>query len=331
MCLFILDLALPGSIRIVIRFSKGRMITMVEMSIYDFMTLPSWGDANIVKEAHQLPTSILKRVLRNTSAPAAEGTHVHVPTPDEIIVAKPDHLLAKKSKILVKRKAHSSLVVPSEPFQPARRRRFRKKTSEDGVSAPTMEKSEGVDKADMDDFCTELKDSMQRDKGTSVRDVSAPSLRIGKRLGSPPRLLGYYFLQTISCSAATGFSGKGGAEVMRRQLDHLDVLARNALARDEEYNQIPNDDFGTASRSEEIDILFFPLAPSPYVMPYPFEGESLPEYTKEQWDRAHALEDNTLCSEIFKDPDVCRRALDQTITPVELKRIESLLPFELSN
>ncbi|GJZ30906.1 hypothetical protein Tco_0575953 [Tanacetum coccineum] len=82
---------------------------------------------------------------------------------------------------------------------------------------------------------------------------------------------------------------------------------------------------------EEVDLTLFPLAPGPYVMPYPFEGDSSPEYTQQQWDGPHALEDNVSCNEIFKDPDVCRRALDWTITLVELKRTESLLSSELSN
>ncbi|GJS16048.1 hypothetical protein Tco_0410520 [Tanacetum coccineum] len=32
------------------------------------------------------------------------------------------------------------------------------------------------------------------------------------------------------------------------------------------------DDFATASRGEEIDLTLFPLAPGPYVIPYPFDG-----------------------------------------------------------
>ncbi|GJS42335.1 hypothetical protein Tco_0567378 [Tanacetum coccineum] len=267
--------ALSGPTRIVIRFSEGRMITL--MSIYDFMTLPSWGDAKIVEEANQLPTSILKRVLRNTSDPVAEGALVPVPTPNEDTAAQPNHLLAKKSKILMKQKAPSSLVMPFEPFQSYRRRMLRKKTSEVGYSAPVVEQSEGVDNADMADFCTKLEDSIERDEGTSVRVASAPSLQISKRLGSPHRLPATTSSEPLHVSAsdvvrasssghglvrkgsaATGFSRKGGAE----------------------YDQIPDDDFGTASRGDEIDLLFFPLAPGPYVMPYLFEGESPPEYTK---------------------------------------------------
>ncbi|GKF97950.1 hypothetical protein Tco_0293771, partial [Tanacetum coccineum] len=91
----------------------------------------------------------------------------------------------------------------------------------------------------------------------------------------------------------------------RGQLDLLDTLARSALSRDEDYDQIPDDDFATAS-----------------------VGNSSPEYTRQQWDGPHASEDNILCSEIFKGLDVCRRALDRTITSAELKIIESLLPLE---
>ncbi|GKD45943.1 hypothetical protein Tco_1270588, partial [Tanacetum coccineum] len=54
-------------------------------------------------------------------------------------------------------------------------------------------------------------------------------------------------------------------------------------------------------------------------------------YTKEEWNGPHAPEDNILCTDIFKDPDVWRKALDRTITPAKLKRTESLLPLDLSN
>ncbi|GKF91487.1 hypothetical protein Tco_0275188, partial [Tanacetum coccineum] len=40
----------------------------------------------------------------------------------------------------------------------------------------------------------------------------------------------------------------------------MDVLARSALARDHEYDEIPDDDFSTATLGEEIDLTLFPLA-----------------------------------------------------------------------
>ncbi|GKE96713.1 hypothetical protein Tco_1581568 [Tanacetum coccineum] len=118
---------------------------------------------------------------------------------------------------------------------------------------------------------------------------------------------------------------------MRRRMDPLDCLAQSALSRDAEYDQIPDDDFGIATRGEEIDLTLFPLALGPYRMPYPYEGVSSPLYTREEWNGPHAPECNVLCKDIFKDPDVYRKALDRTITPAELRRTESLLPLELSN
>ncbi|GJS83314.1 hypothetical protein Tco_0749855 [Tanacetum coccineum] len=178
-------------------------------------------------------------------------------------------------------------------------------------------------------------------KGPSL----APIPRLGKRLGAPPSIAVASVSEPshvgtsppaptfgrslyLGGAVASGRAGKSGAhmdEVMRRQMDQLDCLARSALARDAEYDQILDDDFGTATRGEEIDLTIFPLAPGPYHMPYPHEGVSSPLYTREEWNRPHAPECNVLCKDIFKDPDVCRKALDRTITP------ESLLPLEFSN
>ncbi|GJS27751.1 hypothetical protein Tco_0488371 [Tanacetum coccineum] len=118
--------------------------TRSAIRIYDFMTLPSWGDAKVVKEPHQFPTSILERVHNNTTAPTVRGTPISLPTLDELLIA-------------------------------------------------------------------------------------------------------FYSLSMVLYRKVIGSSGKAEAEVMRRQLDLLDTLARSALAHDEEYDQIPDDDFASAS------------------------------------------------------------------------------------
>ncbi|GKC33329.1 hypothetical protein Tco_1040623, partial [Tanacetum coccineum] len=96
-------------------------------------------------------------------------------------------------------------------------------------------------------------------------------------------------------AVVSAYAGKSGAEVLWHQVDSLDSLARSALAQDVEYDWIPEDDFGTATRGEEIDLTLFPLTPGPYQMSYPY------------------------------------KALDQTITPAELKITEYLLPLDLVN
>ncbi|GKD58849.1 putative reverse transcriptase domain-containing protein, partial [Tanacetum coccineum] len=225
----------------------------------------------------------------------------------EIAAFLSDSRLVKKSK------------GSSQASRPSKKRKLQKRASEAGSSAPELDQVEGADEADLADLCAEIEDSLKRDEGISMRVVSAPTPRLGKRLGAPP------FIAVVSASepshvgtsapastsgrslsllgvVASGCVGKSEAEVMRRQMDPLDCLACSALARDAEYDQIPNDDFGIATRGEEIDLTLFPLAPGPYHMPYPYEGISSP-----------------------------LKALDRTITPAELRRTESLLPLELSN
>ncbi|GKC34025.1 hypothetical protein Tco_1046409 [Tanacetum coccineum] len=249
----------------VIRSSK-------EISIYDFMTLPSWSDAKIAEESHHLSLPLLERVLSHTTASITKGAIILLPTPDEIAASLPDYRLVKKSKV--------------------------------GSSALELDQAEGTDKANLDDLCAEIEDSLERDEGVSMRVVSAPTPRLAKSLSFPWSYVVYGFLSVV----ASGCVGKSGAKVMRCQMDLLDCLACSALARDAEYDQIPDDDFGTVTR-----------------------GVSSPLYTREEWNGPHASEHSILCKDIFKDLDVCRKALNRTITPAELRRTESLIPLKLSN
>ncbi|GKD65292.1 hypothetical protein Tco_1307400, partial [Tanacetum coccineum] len=118
-----------------------------KMSIYDFMTLPMWENAKVVEEPHDFTSSILQRVQNNTTAPAAEGTPIPLPTPDEVAAGQPDPRLAKNPKALAKRKTYTSLMGPSEPDQPRRKRRLRKKASEAGSSASAVEEAEDMEGA----------------------------------------------------------------------------------------------------------------------------------------------------------------------------------------
>ncbi|GJU04617.1 hypothetical protein Tco_1121047 [Tanacetum coccineum] len=72
----------------------------------------------------------------HTTAPATEGAPIPQPTSDEVIASQPDPKLAKKSKALVKWKASTSLVGPSESTQPKRKRRLKSKASEARSSSP---------------------------------------------------------------------------------------------------------------------------------------------------------------------------------------------------
>ncbi|GJR48812.1 hypothetical protein Tco_1316915 [Tanacetum coccineum] len=284
-----------------------RIYDNAEMSIYDFMTLPSWGDAKVPEESHHLSSPLLERVPSHTTTSAAEGAMIPLPTLDEIAASMPDPRLAKKSKGPSQVSVRSSSDTVLEPGRPSKKRKLRKRSSEAGSSTLELGQAEGVDEADLTDFCAEIENSLERDEGTYIRATSVPTPRLGKRLGAPPSVVvvsasGSSLVGTSVHASTSGHSlSLGGmvAEVVWRQMDPLDSLAHSALARDAEYDQILKDNFGTT--------------------------------TREEWNGRHAPEDNILCKDIFKDSDVCRKALHWTITPTKLKRTESLLPLDLSN
>ncbi|GJY85002.1 hypothetical protein Tco_0499028 [Tanacetum coccineum] len=60
------------------------------MSIYDFMTLPSWSDAKISEESHHLSLPLLERAMSHSTTLATKGAIIPLPTTDEIVASPPD-------------------------------------------------------------------------------------------------------------------------------------------------------------------------------------------------------------------------------------------------
>nr|GEY51657.1 hypothetical protein [Tanacetum cinerariifolium] len=237
-----------------------------KMSIYYFMTLPSWSDAKIFEEPRHLSLPLLERVPLHTTAPATEGAIISLLTPYEIAASLPDSRLDKKLK------------GSSQTSRPSKKRKLQKRASEAGSSTPVLDQAEGADEADLADLCAEIEDSLKRDEGVSMRVISSPTPRLGKRLDAPP------FIYVVSLLVVVLGSSRLKGEVMRRQMDPLDYLAHIALAREDEYDQILDDDFGTATH-----------------------GVSSLLYTREEWNIPHAPESNISCKDIFKDLDLSNR------------------------
>nr|GEU42235.1 reverse transcriptase domain-containing protein [Tanacetum cinerariifolium] len=243
-----------------------------EMSIYDFITLTSWSEAKIVKESHHLSLSMLERVSSHNTVPATKGAIIPLPTPDEIAASIPNPRLVKKSK------------GPSQACRPSKKRKLQKRASKAGSSALELDRPK----------------RLGAPPSIAVVSSSEPSY---VRTLTPAPVFGRSL--SLGDATASGRVGKSEVEVMRCQMDPLECLACSALARDAEYDQILDDDFGTATR-----------------------GVSSSLYTKEEWDGPHIPESNILCKDIFMDLEVCKKASDRTIT---LRRTTSLLPLELSN
>nr|GEX40108.1 hypothetical protein [Tanacetum cinerariifolium] len=199
------------------------------------------SDAKVVKESHHLSLLLLECVPSHTTVPAAECAIILLPTPVEIVASLSNLRLAKKSKGPSLARVCLTLDTTPEPSLLSKKRKLKKS----------------------------FESCLERDEGVSTRHVSVPIQPLGKRLGAPASIAvvsasepSYVGTLTPICTSmravVSGHAEKSRAEVMRRQLDPLDSLARCALAHD------------------------------------------------------------------------TKKALDQTITPAQLRRTESLLPLELS-
>nr|GEW06340.1 hypothetical protein [Tanacetum cinerariifolium] len=224
------------------------------MSIYDFMTLPSWDDAKIIEEPHHLSEPLLERVSSHTTTPAVEGDLILLPTLNKVVVAQLDLRLARKSKGPSQVRVRPALATASEPSQPSKKSRLKKRALKAGSSTLKLRQAKGLNEADITNFCAELKDSMEMDEGTSIRAASVPTPRLGKRLGPPPSVtvtsvsgpahVGTSAYASTSGrslafrgSIAGGFVKKSEAKDMRHQMDPLDALSYSALSCDVEYDE----------------------------------------------------------------------------------------------
>ncbi|GJV94231.1 hypothetical protein Tco_1542044 [Tanacetum coccineum] len=238
-------------------------------------------------ESHHLSLLLLERVPSHTTAPTTKGAIIPLPTPDEIAASLPDSRLVKNSKDT----SHAS--------RPSKKRKLQKRDLEAGSSDLELDHAEGTDEADLADLFTEIENSLERDEGVSMRAISAPTLRLSKRLCAPPSIA------FVSASEPSYVGTSAPASTSCRSLSLGGVATSGCVGKSgAEYDQIPDDDFGTATRGEEIDLTLFPLALGPYHMPYPYEGVSSPLYTREEWNGPHAPERSILCKDIFKDTDV---------------------------
>ncbi|GJT42045.1 hypothetical protein Tco_0941910 [Tanacetum coccineum] len=88
----------------------------------------------------------------------------------------------------------------------------------------------------------------------------------------------------------------------------------------------------TAGDVLERDLLSF--VPGPYYIPYPYDennGCESPPYTKDDWDEIHGVNLGLRRKELYKDPKVCRTAIDRFPTPAEIHRLHELSSVELSD
>ncbi|GJY83029.1 hypothetical protein Tco_0496405 [Tanacetum coccineum] len=172
-----------------------------------------------------------------------------------------------------------------------KKRRLKKRALEAGFSAPELGQAEGLNEADITNFCAELKDSMERYEGTSIRAASIPTPCLGNILGPPPSMdvAGVSRPAHVGTSAHASTSGRS--------------LALGGSFAGGFYDEITwTGALAIATRGEEIELTLFTLAPDPYQMSYPYEG-----------------------------PRCVQKDFRSDYYSAELGRTKSLLPLDLSN
>nr|GEU55889.1 hypothetical protein [Tanacetum cinerariifolium] len=173
-----------------------------ETSIYDFMTLPSWGDAKVVEESHHFSSPLLERVPSHTTVPTTEGAMISLPTIDEIVASLLDLRLTEKSK------------------GPA-------------LVRDSLEKDESISTRAASTPILCLGKRLGAPPSMAIVSATEPS-----HIGTLVHASTSGRSVSLRGVVASGDARKSGAHVLRCQVDLLDFLARSALAHDVDPNQM---------------------------------------------------------------------------------------------
>ncbi|GJR67461.1 hypothetical protein Tco_0013526 [Tanacetum coccineum] len=299
------------------------------MSIHDFLCMPSLEKAMVQEEPHQLGTSILGRVADRTTPPALAGTAIPRASPEEIAVTRPDHNVVTKANHAAKQKTSTG---PEISTNTTKRTRLSQKVSGAGSSGLAAE--DGVEQ--IDDGT--LDDDGQRDGSEFAMEDIGNLNDVGqdKEVKTRAELSGSARRTTRASSHAVSEDASSSAQ------EAVAAPDTQPLGTDAGADEIASDGnvdsyFDARVCNIAGDVLerdLLPFVPGPYYIPYPFDegsGSESPPYTRDGWEEIHGVNLGLLQKEIYKDPKVCRTALDRFPTPVETHRLRELSSVELSD
>ncbi|GKD98438.1 hypothetical protein Tco_1382335 [Tanacetum coccineum] len=302
------------------------------MSIHDFLCMPSLEKATVQEEPHQLGTSILGRVADRTTPPALAGTAIPRASPEEIVVTRPDHNVVTKADHAAKQKTSTG---PEISTNTTKRTRLSQKVS--GAGSSRLAAEDGVEQ--IDDGT--LDDDGQRDGSEFAMEDIGNLNDVGqdKEVKTRAELSG----SARRTTRASSHASHGVSEDASSPAQEAVVAPDNQpLGTDVGADKIASDGnvdsyfdarvSNTAGDVLERDLL--PFVPGPYYIPYPFDegsGSESPPYTRDDWEEIHGVNLGLLQKELYKDPKVCRTALDRFPTPAETHRLRELSSVELSD
>ncbi|GJV38331.1 hypothetical protein Tco_1410808 [Tanacetum coccineum] len=329
------------------------------MSIHDFLCMPSLDKATVREEPHELGTYILGRVADRTTSPAPAGIAIPHASPEEIAVTRPDPKVVTKDDHVAKQKTS---IGPEISTNTAKRTRLSQKVS--GAGSSGLAARDGVEQTDDgtldDDGQRDGSEFAMEDIG-NLNDVSQgehinviplqtfdPSL--GLDVTYPPILLPDKEVEaraklsggvrrTTRASSHASHGKLDASSPAQEAVPAPDIQPLDTDAGGDEISSDGNVDpyYEARVRNTAGDVLkrdLLPFVLGPYYIPYPYDqgsGSESPPYTRDDWEEIHGVNLGLQMKEIYKDPKVCRTALDRFPTLAETHRLRELSSVELSD
>ncbi|GJW88788.1 hypothetical protein Tco_0164128 [Tanacetum coccineum] len=276
------------------------------MSIHDFLCMSFLEKATVREEPHELGTSILSRVADHAAPPAPAGTAIPRASPEKIVVPGPDRpivsLSLQRADHAAKRKNLSGRrYYHTEP----------KRTSVDGL-----------------EFAREdVRNLNDVGQGEHINVIALrtfdPSL--GLDVTYPPILLPDKEVEAhVELSEDVRRTTRASSHASHGVGEDASSPAQEAVPAP--GTQPLDTDAGAVVGLREmanVDLIFDAELAIP-------AGDS-PPYTKDDWDEIHGVNLGLRRKELYKDPKVCRTAIDRFPTPVEIHRLHEFSSAELSD
>ncbi|GJX90156.1 pectinesterase inhibitor 9-like protein [Tanacetum coccineum] len=292
------------------------------MSIHDFLCMPSLEKATVREEPHKLGTSILGRVVDHATPPAPAGTIIPHASPEEIVITRPDPNVVAKADHAAKRKTSTG---PEISTNTTKRTRLSQRVS--GAGSSGLAVGDGVEQTDDGT----LDDDDQRDGSESamedvenLNDVGQGEhinviplrtfdLSLGLDVTYPPILLPDKEVRAhAELSGAVRRTTRASSYASHGVGEDVSSPAQEAMTAS-----------GTNVGADEI-------ASDGNVDSY-LDARISNTAGDDDWDEIHGVNLSLRKKELYKDPKVCRTAIDHFPTPAEIHRLHELSSVELSD
>ncbi|GKC72580.1 hypothetical protein Tco_1118463 [Tanacetum coccineum] len=295
--------------------------------------MPSLEKATIREEPHELSTSILGRVVDRTTLPAPTGTAIPSASPEEIAITRPDPNVVAKADHAAKRKTSTG---PEISTNTTKRTRLSQRVS--GAGSSGLAAGDGVEQTDDgtlddDDGQRDGSEFAMEDVGNlndvgQDKEVEAHAELSGgvRRTTRASSHASHGVIEDVSSPAQEAMAAPG-----TQPLD-IDAGADDISSDGNVDSYFDARVSNTAGDVLERDLLSF--VPGPYYIPYPYDeynGCESPPYTKDDWDEIHGVNLGLRRKELYKDPKVCRTAIDHFPMPAEIHRLHELSSVEFSD